>query len=161
MTKKESPGAEIVNFQDLSGFLLPLKKRSIVLVGGCFDLLHFGHIQFLSNARQHGDHLMIALEPDFHIKNRKKREAVHTQYERALILSALRFVSSVVMLPDFQRHEQYHDLVNKVRPSVVAVTSDDPLMERKRSQVESIGGSLEVVTTRISRFSSSNILKQL
>ncbi len=39
-------------------------NQRVVLVGGCFDILHFGHIEFLKKAREAGDYLIVALEPD-------------------------------------------------------------------------------------------------
>jgi len=39
-----------------------MESKKIVLVGGCFDLLHFGHISFLKRAKALGNYLVIALE---------------------------------------------------------------------------------------------------
>src|SRR6266403_2209747 len=58
--------------------LVPGDKK-IVLVGGCFDIIHFGHIQFLQKAKEAGDYLIVALEPDERIINYKKRTPIHTQ----------------------------------------------------------------------------------
>ncbi|WP_425362028.1 adenylyltransferase/cytidyltransferase family protein [Candidatus Tisiphia endosymbiont of Mystacides longicornis] len=52
------------------------KNNQLVLVGGCFDLLHYGHIQFLRNAKAQGNYLIVALEPDETINNYKKREVI-------------------------------------------------------------------------------------
>ena len=58
-------------------------KEPIVLVGGCFDILHFGHLMFLKNAKEEGKVLVVLLESDEFIKKFKHREPVHKQNERA------------------------------------------------------------------------------
>ena len=63
----------------------------IVLVGGCFDILHLGHVVFLEKAKKEGDVLVVLLESDEKVRFLKgKGRPVHTQSERAEILSALK-----------------------------------------------------------------------
>ena len=85
--------------------------KKVVLVGGCFDVLHYGHVQFLESAKSRGDLLVVALEPDEFIAKRKKRKPVHTQAERAAILSALRSVDVVLLLPFFTTDMEYRRMV--------------------------------------------------
>ena len=48
----------------------------IVLVGGCFDMLHVGHVEFLRKSRSFGDYLIVLLESDENIKKLKGREDI-------------------------------------------------------------------------------------
>src|SRR3712207_2220983 len=82
-------------------------NKKIVVVGGCFDILHYGHVTFLKNAFKEGDILVVALESDEYIQNKKKRAPIHTQDQRAEILAALRIVSYIIKLPYFVSDEQY------------------------------------------------------
>ena len=82
-------------------------KLDVVLVGGCFDILHIGHIRFLKAARKQGDSLVVALESDEFIRLQKRREPFHTQAERAEILAALRSVDTVILLPLLSTDEDY------------------------------------------------------
>jgi len=76
-----------------------MKKK--VLVGGCFDILHYGHIHFLKNARALGDYLVIALESDKNIKRIKGSfRPIHDQDKRREILESLNFVDEVIILKD-------------------------------------------------------------
>ena len=75
---------------------MPDKLKKRVLVGGCFDILHFGHATFLQKAREAGDVLIILLESDEFIVQIKKKKPVHIQQQRAEILSALGYVDYVV-----------------------------------------------------------------
>ncbi|MCE2951021.1 MAG: adenylyltransferase/cytidyltransferase family protein [Alphaproteobacteria bacterium] len=144
-----------------SGTHLFLPKSGRVLVGGCFDLLHYGHIRFLEEARLKGQSLTIALEPDEMIIKSKKRHPVHTQEQRAAILTALRPVDCVLLLPLLVSFEDYYALVRDVSPSVIAVTQGDPQIENKRRQVALSGGQVEVVVPQLEGFSSSHILSLL
>jgi len=138
---------------------LPQDKK-IVLVGGCFDILHFGHIQFLEKARKCGDYLMVALEPDERIVQSKNRIPIHTQMERAQNLLALRHVDHVIFLPLLHGFDDYLQLVQQVKPHVIAITSNDPQRENKQKQADAIGTQLVAVTDMIGNFSSSVIYRQ-
>ena len=66
--------------------ILPISKK-VVLVGGCFDVLHYGHIHFLSSAKNHGDQVVVALESDENVKTRKgSTRPIHTQAQRKAML---------------------------------------------------------------------------
>lgn len=132
-----------------------------ILVGGCFDILHYGHILFLEAARVTGDYLVVALEPDERICLSKKRLPIHTQEQRARVLKALRCVDEVLCLPLFTKDQEYYNLVTKISPSIIATTAGDPQLYNKEKQANSVGGRVEVVTPLLEGFSSSAILKLL
>lgn len=131
-----------------------------VLVGGCFDIIHIGHVRFLEAAREHGDKLIIALESDEFIKNRKKREPFHSQEERAEVLSALRYVDEVVLLPLLTSTEHYSELVKKIHPRIIAITENDPQEENKRQHGEQYGAEVIAVTGTIPHKSTTNALHE-
>lgn len=145
----------------------PSNNNSVVLVGGCFDILHFGHIEFLEKAKAsgdylkkakaHDDYLIVALEPDDSIINYKHNKPIHSQKERAKILTALRVVDMVVLLPVLKGFADYNQLVANIRPDVIAVTADDPQLENKRKQASAVGATVKIVTPRLADFSSSAI----
>lgn len=140
---------------------LPLPHdKKIVLVGGCFDILHFGHIQFLQKARECGDYVVVALEPDERITQHKNRIPTHTQMERAYNLLALRSVDHVILLPLLNGFNDYLELVKTINPQVIAVTAGDPQLANKQKHADSVGAELIEVTTMIGNFSSSAIYQQ-
>ena len=138
---------------------IPSPKR-IVLVGGCFDILHFGHIHFLQKAKESGDYLVVALEPDERIIHHKSRTPIHTQEERAHNLLALRSVDHVILLPLLQGFDDYYMLVKNINPYIIAITNNDPQMINKQKQADAIGAKVMTVTDRIEPFSSSVIYHQ-
>lgn len=137
---------------------LKQQKKKIVLVGGCFDILHPGHIVFLEKAKKAGDTLVVFLESDQKVKQLKGRNRpVHTQKIRARVLSALRYVDFVVLLPFLEKSEQYDVLVSKLKPAIIAQTqgSNDP---HKSRAARIVGAKLKYVTRIIGNYSTSKIL---
>jgi len=70
------------------------KKRKIVFVSGCFDILHSGHIAFLKEAAQFGD-LYVGLGSDKTVYDLKGRKTINSEDERLYMLEALSCVHNV------------------------------------------------------------------
>lgn len=134
------------------------ENEHIVLVEGCFDVLHFGHIEFLRKAKAAGDYLVVALEPDERILKYKHRKPIHTQKERAEILSTLRFVDKIILLPLLNGFEEYNQLVQNIHPQVIAITAGDPQLKNKQNQAKIVGAMVEIVVQKLKDFSSSAII---
>jgi len=148
----------IISYSDLAKYYPRKDNVKVVLVGGCFDIIHLGHIRFLHEAKKIGEYVLIALESDTFIRGRKKREPIHDQAQRAEILVALRDVDGVILLPDQMNNELYNGLVRVIKPAVIAVTQGDEQMENKKNQAKTVNGEVIIVTPFISPFSSSQIL---
>lgn len=132
-----------------------------VLVGGCFDLLHFGHIAFLTKAKEQGDRLIVALESDENVRHMKgAARPIHTQAQRKKMLEALVLVDEVIALPEMRTDEDYQKLVTDVSPDVIAITEGDPIEEKKRKQAKDIGATF-VVIPKIHTPSTSQLAKLL
>lgn len=136
-------------------------KKKIVLAGGCFDILHFGHIHYLKNAKALGDHLVVAIESDANIKKLKgEKRPFHNQNQRKEILESLSFVNEVIILKDKMSDSDYEELVLSVSPHIVAVTQGDPILEKKKNHAVKV--SAEVVEIpKVSVSSTSEIAKIL
>src|SRR3990167_6744552 len=94
-----------------------------VLVGGCFDILHFGHIHFLREAKKLGDYLIVALESDFGVKKLKgKNRPFHNEKQRKEILESLKFVDEVIILKNKMTDKDYKQMVIEISPHIIAVT---------------------------------------
>ena len=132
-----------------------------VLTGGCFDILHFGHITFLKQAKTLGDHLIVALESDGNVKRVKgDMRPIHTQEQRKAMLEALSFVDEIIPLPPMHTDQEYVAFVQKIQPAVIAVTEGDPILEKKRQQANLVGANL-VVIPKIRTPSTSQLAKLL
>lgn len=135
-------------------------KTKVILAGGCFDILHYGHVYFLKKAKSLGDYLVVAIESDERIKELKgKGRPFHSQKQRKETLESLKFVDKVIILKDEMTHQDYIDLVNKVNPCIIAVTEGDPILDKKKEQAEMVGAKIVQIphirthsTTQISKF---------
>lgn len=135
--------------------------KKTVLVGGCFDLLHYGHYTFLKKAKECGDYLIVAVESDEFILEHKKRRPVHTQKERVKILSELKCVDAVIPMSYLSSDSEYATFVKKIKPDIIAVTEGDPQTENKKKQAAQVGGEVRIVTPLMGDFSSQKIINSL
>jgi FAD synthetase len=138
-----------------------MNTKHIILVGGCFDFIHFGHISFLKQAKKLGDHLVVALESDENVRHTKgTNRPIHTQIQRKEMLEALSFVDEVIALPPMKTDNEYSDLVKKVHPQIIAITEGDPHIEKKQHHAEAIRATL-VIIPKIHTPSTSQLAKLL
>jgi rfaE bifunctional protein nucleotidyltransferase chain/domain len=153
--------ARIVNSRELTAFLPRKSGGRIVLTGGCFDILHIGHVRFLSEAKGKGDYLVVLLESDMKVKKLKgKNRPVFVQEERAEMLSALGSVDLIVLLPMMENDSDYLNLLMEIKPDIIAVAENDPHIEKKRRQAKQIGGELKIIPLT-KTFSTSKLAKIL
>ena len=133
--------------------------KRVVLVGGCFDVLHPGHVIFLEKAKKAGDFLIVLLESDEKIKELKgSKRPVHTQKERAIVLKALKAVDQVILLPFMKNDHEYETLIKKIKPDIIAVTKGAADNHHKERIAKLVGAKLKYVTKIVGNYSTTNIL---
>lgn len=124
--------------------------QKIVLAGGCFDILHLGHIHYLEGAKKQGDVLFVLLESDQTTKKLKgSHRPIHTQKHRANILATVPFVDYIVLLPPLETNEAYKRLVILLKPAIIATTKGDPKRHYKEVSAEEIGATVVDVIHRV------------
>jgi rfaE bifunctional protein nucleotidyltransferase chain/domain len=133
----------------------------VVATGGCFDVLHAGHVACLEAARRLGDCLVVLLNSDASVTRLKgPGRPVHTQEDRARVLLGLGCVDAVVVFDE----DSPHAALERLRPDVWAKGGDynaDTLPEA--SLVRSWGGRVVLLpylpgrsTTRIIEHAQSS-----
>jgi len=134
--------------------------EEIVLVGGCFDILHLGHTTFLEEAKKLGKILVILLESDETIKKLKgENRPINRQIDRAEMLTKLKMVDYVVMLPELKDNQDYVDLIKKIKPKIIATSGNDEKIELKKEEAKIVGAKLVEVIKRIPQYSTSRMIK--
>ena len=127
-----------------------------VLTSGAFDLLHYGHIRLLEEAKKLGgpsSRLVVIIARDETVRRLKGRRPVIPEDQRRAVVEALKMVDEALL--------GYEDLdmtsvIEKVRPDIIAVGHDqDDIEEMARRVVEEKGLDIEIV--RIGRFGPSDL----
>ena len=134
------------------------KKKKVVFTNGVFDILHFGHIDYLTKAKKLGDILIIGLNTDLSVKEFKgKDRPIQNQKDRARILDALKPVDYVVLFPE----ETPDKLIKLVRPDVLVKGADYKIAEIVGAEfVKSYGGVVKRIKLAKGR-STTNLIKNL
>ena len=94
----------------------------IVFTNGCFDILHPGHIEMLKYAKSLGDKVVVGIDSDERVKEKKgDLRPINTSEVRKEMLLAIRYVDAVYV---FNNDNQLKSLVKKFEPDIMIVGSD-------------------------------------
>lgn len=100
--------------------------KGVVYAGGCWDLLHYGHIEFLKKCKNLGDLLVVGVGSDELISSYKKIKTSDNQYERLNNVSKLDFVDMSFIINDEKSQRKYIDII---KPSIIAYADDGTMPE--------------------------------
>lgn len=115
----------------------------IVFTNGCFDLLHRGHVEYLSKASDMGDVLVVGLNTDASVRRLKgEGRPINDEMARATVLASLSCVDAVVLFDE----DTPYELIKAVRPDVLVKGADyQPENIVGYDIVTSYGGKVETV----------------
>ena len=117
MTSKIIPRSEITALVES----LKAQEKKIVFTNGCFDLLHAGHVRYLTEARAQGDCLIVGLNTDRSVNRIKDpHRPLIPEDQRAEVLAALNCVSGVV----FFEEPDPLTLIEIIKPDVLVKGAD-------------------------------------
>jgi D-glycero-beta-D-manno-heptose 1-phosphate adenylyltransferase len=135
-----------------------LLEKKIVFTNGCFDLLHLGHIDYLSKAADLGDKLVIGLNSDASTSALKGLgRPIIDQYSRSIMLASLLFVDAVILFDDPTPLE----LIDQVRPDVLVKGADYTVDQIVGSDlVLGYGGDVQTIEY-LSGYSTTSIEKKI
>ena len=141
---------------------LKAQGKKIVTVNGGFDILHAGHLDILEEARQQGDVLVVGVNSDTSISNKKGPERPFVpQAERMALLAAFICVDFVVLL-DFPYDQAQNELILAVKPDIHANGSEygDPSTWVDKAAMDTVGAQPYVVARRPG-LATSDIIKKI
>jgi len=132
--------------------------KKIVFTNGCFDILHAGHVRYLTQAREAGDVLVVALNSDSSVRKIKgEKRPIVPQNERAEVISSLKSVDYVT----FFNEDTPLALIEYLRPDLLVKGADWREEEiAGRDQVISWGGKI-VLIPLVEGASTTNIIKKV
>jgi len=110
---------KIIDWQEIP--VIKALEQSIVFTNGCFDIIHAGHVQYLQQAKQLGDILVVGLNSDESVKRLKgSSRPINSEGNRALVLAALQSVDYVII---FEEDTPY-ELIEAIQPDVLVKGGD-------------------------------------
>lgn len=132
--------------------------KKIVFTNGCFDILHFGHVSYLEEAKSYGDILIVGLNSDDSVKRLKgSTRPINGELERAFVLCGLKPVDFVVV---FEQDTPY-DLISLIKPDLLVKGGDWKAEQIVGSDVVvSNGGEVKSLLFKAG-FSSTNIIDKM
>lgn len=93
-----------------------------VFVNGSFDVLHTGHLDLLNTAKGYGDHLLVALDSDRRISEKKGPDRpFNNETNRVALMANLKAVDEVKI---FDSDQELIDIIKEYAPDVMVVGSD-------------------------------------
>ena len=95
--------------------------KKIVFTNGCFDILHAGHVEYLREASELGDILIIGLNSDASVRRLKgEGRPVISEGERKKLLEALRYVDEVIIFEE----DTPWNLIQSIMPDILVKGGD-------------------------------------
>jgi len=126
----------------------------IVFTNGCFDLLHLGHIEYLSRAADLGNELIIGLNSDLSVKRIKGPERpINPEQARAALLASLSCVSAIVVFDE----DTPYNLICTIKPDILVKGADYKIDEIAGYDVVLAAGG-QVITIPFTEGYSSSLL---
>jgi len=151
---------QIIQIKNIEKLVKQIRDKKTVLVGGCFDIVHLGHIKFLEKAKKSGEILIVLLESDENIRKIKgQSRPINNQENRAEFLTKLKIIDWIIKLPRMEKDEDYFKIIAKIKPKIIAVSEGDKNMNKKKSQAKEIGAKLIKVTKLIKQQSTTKIIE--
>ncbi|MCS6844516.1 MAG: D-glycero-beta-D-manno-heptose 1-phosphate adenylyltransferase [Caldilineales bacterium] len=151
----------ILSLEEAAAWAAELRRqgRRVVFTNGCFDLLHRGHVAYLSEARRLGDALVVGLNGDRSVAALKGpgRPLVPAE-DRAAVLAALRAVDAVVIFEDLTAEA----VVAALQPDVYVKGGDWAAGDRRPPEaavVERYGGRVVYLPYLPGRSTSSLVAR--
>lgn len=151
MILKKSDAKAYVDIQKRSG-------KKTVFTNGCFDILHRGHIEYLTAAKSLGDVLVVGLNSDSSVKKLKgETRPLNTESDRAYVLDALKAVDVVVIFEE----DTAEKIIDFIKPDVYAKGGDYTLKTLPEAKVvASYGGKTELLNF-VEGYSTTGIIEKM
>ncbi len=146
--------AELVHVREK----LKREGRTVVFTNGCFDIVHRGHVEYLTKAKALGDVLLVGMNTDASVRRLKgAMRPIVCQDDRALVLAAFRVVDYVCLFDE----DTPHELIKAIVPDVLVKGSDwkiDSIVGK--DIVEAAGGTVRTIDFIPNR-STTDIIKKI
>ena len=140
--------------------------KKTVLAFGSFDLLHPGHLDYLSKARKLGDTLVVIVGRDDSIRRFKGRDPLFKEKDRVAMVGSLRMVDRAVLGNRISDKNGIYRILKRLRPDVIALGYDQRIdMAELKRRLRLYGLRSRIVGIKVDRrfedYKSSRLRKIL
>jgi len=126
-----------------------------IFVNGTFDILHCGHIKLLNYAKSLGEYLMVGIDSDERVKQKKgPTRPIYSQNERKFFLENLKAVDSVNI---FASDQELENTIKSFKPDIMVVGSD----WKDKSVIGSYYASKLIFFERIGDYSTTKTIQNI
>ena len=150
----------LIERNSLKNFCKDIREqgKKIVFTNGCFDILHVGHVRYLTAAKKFGDVLIVGLNTDASVKKLKgDSRPVNNEKDRAEVLLGLKAVDYVV----FFGEQTAENLISEIKPDIYVKGGDYTLETLPEAKiVQSYGGQIEFIQL-VEGKSTTNIINKI
>ena len=94
--------------------------KRVVFTNGCFDIIHAGHVRYLTEAKKLGDILVIGLNSDSSVSMIKPGRPIIPEQQRAEVLSALSMVDYITLFNE----DTPYELIKEIKPDILVKGAD-------------------------------------
>ena len=135
------------------------KNKKIVFTNGCFDIIHPGHIDYLSQARDLGDMLVLGLNTDQSVRrlNKGLNRPINDERTRAYVLAGLASVDLIVFFDE----ETPYNLIKLLQPNVLVKGQDYEVEKIIGFDILKENGGQVITIPFLDGYSTSNLIKKI
>lgn len=152
--------SKIVSLDELKSITDNLKSKGKVVVatGGCFDILHAGHVQYLEQAKTYGDVLVLFMNSDSSVRRLKgPKRPIVSEEERAVVAAGLGCIDYVCLFNE----DTPENVISEIKPDVWAKGADYEGKDIPEAKIiNGYGGKIAYISF-VEGCSSTNIVEKI
>ena len=137
---------------------LKSENKKIITTNGVFDILHYGHVKYLEDAKKLGDVLIVGVNTDKSVKeNKGDKRPINNEKSRLSVLAALKSVDYAFLFDE----KEPSSWINKIKPNIHVKAGDYKLSQIiEKDAVENNGGKI-VIAKAEKDYSTTNLINKI
>jgi len=151
---------KIVKREEITPVIEHLKAagRTVVFTNGCFDILHAGHVRYLTAARQLGDCLIVGLNSDCSVQALKgPTRPINSEEDRAEVIAGLTAVDFIILFNE----QTAETIVSVIKPDIYVKGGDYSVDQLPEASVINQYGGKIIIIPEVPGRSSTNIIQKI
>ena len=138
---------------------LKTNNKKIVFTNGCFDILHPGHVDYLSQTRDLGDFLILGLNTDSSVRqlNKAPNRPINNELARAFVLAGLSSINAIVLFNEATPYE----LIKFLKPNILVKGNDYAKEDIVGYDVVTANGGKVITIPFLEGYSTTRLIEKI